>query len=165
MRCWGSSRLRPFGLRRGSLRYERVCRTEAGEASEGWGSCGLEALFGECAAGGRLQIFFEGNRLRRVAERNVGLDPPWPVFRCMRDFSGIVLCQPRAQVVSDADIEMFGIEAFKNIDVFHWLPCRRSSQDTAFGARHQYGRIEPGFALRATQRQPSLTSLRWSAAW
>src|SRR5215471_15987541 len=28
----------PFGLRRGSLRYERACRAEAGEAREGWWS-------------------------------------------------------------------------------------------------------------------------------
>jgi hypothetical protein len=26
-----------------------------------------------------------------VAESNVGLEPPRPVFRCVRDFTGVVL--------------------------------------------------------------------------
>jgi hypothetical protein len=33
-----SARLRSFELRRGSLRYDRACRAEAGTASEGWWS-------------------------------------------------------------------------------------------------------------------------------
>ena len=40
-RCSGpqwSARLRSFELRRGSLRYNRACRAEAGTASEGWWS-------------------------------------------------------------------------------------------------------------------------------
>jgi hypothetical protein len=29
--------------------------------------------------------------------------------------------KPRAEIIGDADVEMFGIKAFKDLDVFHGL--------------------------------------------
>jgi hypothetical protein len=105
-----------------------------------------ETLFRECAAGCRLQIFLERESLCFIAKCDIGLQPPRSVFRGMRHFARVVLCQSRAQVVSDTDVEMLGIVAFEDVDVFHGLQW-------------------PVFALRATSRQPSLASLRWAAAW
>jgi len=37
----------------------------------------------------------------------------------MRHFSGVVLGQPSTQIVGDPDVEVLGIEAIQNVDVFH----------------------------------------------
>jgi hypothetical protein len=42
----------------------------------------------------------------------------------MRDFAGIVLGQPSAQIVSEADVEMLRIKIFQNVDVFHGAHLR-----------------------------------------
>ena len=111
-----------------------------------------------------FRYFSNATALLLVAERDVGPDPPRPIFRGMGHFAGVVLCQAGAKVVSDADIEVRGIETFENIDVFHRMPSIRSRQPRHDEAcRAEAGDMcepmKPGFALRATPRQPSL---RWA---
>src|SRR5882762_7548593 len=78
----------------------------------------------------------------------------------MRDFAGIVLRQPGAQVVGDADIVMLGIETLEDVDIFHGRIV--SAVETTI---RPSGLPRPVFALRATTWQPSL---RWglpSRSW
>src|SRR6185312_11358538 len=126
-----------------------------------WGSRvrRLEALLGEGAAGGRLQVFLERGRLCLVTGGDVSLDPPWPVLRGVRHFARIMPGQSCAQVVGDSDVEMLRIETFQNVDILHGPPCRRrapwtSPQDIALGGRlkgvAERARLRPsGYAAAA----------------
>src|SRR6476660_3139148 len=126
-----------------------------------WGSrTRSEALFGEGPAGGG-QVFFECERLSLIAECDVGLDLPRPVFRRMRDLTGVVLFQSRAQIVGDADVEMLGIQTFEVVDVFHRSPALSELLEAFAGFCLQ----RPVFALRATPRQPSLREGSPSRSW
>jgi hypothetical protein len=61
---------------------------------------------------------------------------------------------------------MLGIETFQNVDVFQEVTLLLAhAVDVFAGYRSRreakgYDQMEPGFALRATPRQPSLASLR-----
>ncbi len=40
----------------------------------------------------------------------------------MGNVTGIMLCQPRLQIVGNPDVKMFEIQAFEDVDVFQPLP-------------------------------------------
>jgi hypothetical protein len=54
-----------------------------------------------------------------VAEGDISLQPPRPVLRRVWDFTGVMLFEPRSEIVGDADVKVLGIETFEEINVFH----------------------------------------------
>src|SRR4029078_11214190 len=104
MRCWGSR-----GWARGASWRRR-------------GRKPLEVPFRERAARTGFQVFFECDGELFVAERKISPYPPRSVLRRMAHFPSIMLRPTGFQIIGDSDVEMFGIETFKDVDVFHRVP-------------------------------------------
>jgi hypothetical protein len=68
-----------------------------------------------------------------------------------------MLRQAGLQVIGDPDVEMIGIETFKDVDVFHFVSPAGRIHEQIIETRIDLPR--PAVALRAMAGQPSLTSL------
>jgi hypothetical protein len=108
----------------------------------------------ERTAGTRFQILLESDGAMFVIKCGVGPQAPRPVFRRVGNFAGVVLGQPGTQIISYPDVKMLRVQIFENVDVFHGVPSLEER------IQQRGGLPKPVFALRATTRQPSLTSLR-----
>src|SRR5262249_38756628 len=83
-----------------------------------------------------------------IGEGNIALEAPRRVFGGVADLPSIVLAQPAAKVVGDADIEVVEHEALEDVDVDHAAPSGRCPAAA-------YGQLRrSAYALRASARQP-----------
>ena len=66
--------------------------------------------YGEGVAAAGFEIAFKGLGLFESFEGDVGFDFPRQVLRCVRNLSGIVLCQTGAKIGSAANVTLVGVQ-------------------------------------------------------
>ena len=76
-------------------------------------------LFCESAARSGFQISFEQNSTLLVSERNVSLDPPRDIFRCMSDLPRIVSSEAITKIFSQTIKVLDICFALESVDVGH----------------------------------------------
>ena len=87
----------------------------------------LQALLCEGAAGARFQVFFESNCKFFICECDVSPEAPRLVFRCVEHLPGIVSNKPCRHIIRDPGVQVFSVETFKDVNVFHATHRRQSS--------------------------------------